>query len=157
MVYSKMFDNIFKKYSSMCYMIEFDSDTECADKSYSCLLCAGSGKLITNIHKIQVLIDKGMVDEGLPNVNVKTQFGNYYKDSRNAYFMQDSNFDLSPNISRVVLNIVNNQICDIFSIEYLEPIIAQNKVVYYKSSLAAVDVHSKDQIATYEEVIKAVK
>jgi hypothetical protein len=153
MRYDKMFNSVLKRCQSDLYIIEYDLDTECQHKSDTCTICAGTGNVIKRVRKDAGFIDKAALDQALPNVNAEYVFGKYYKDTRIAYFRKESAFDLSPGISRMVLNIVNNEITDVFNVEYMEPFVVKNSIVYYKASLSGVNIHSEDLIKTLKLVI----
>lgn len=148
------FNNLFKRFASDCYVIETDLSTECVNKSESCTICGGTGNVIKKAYKTKTILDIVQEPRSLLNsVNV-IPTGKYYKDGRIAYFLKDSNFNLSPNVNRVVLNIVNGDIDSIFEVKYLEPLIERNQIIYYIASVTRANLNSSKALDTYRNIIK---
>lgn len=151
----QLFESIFNKFKSDCYIIEINLDAKCSDNSLNCRSCLGTGYIVSNVYKDSVLIDKGYADISLPNTNRIQSFGKYYSDGRVAYFSSKSNFDLSAHIKRIVVNVINNKITDMFYVEYLEPIISKNEIVYYKGSIVAANIDNTNLLSNVYMLIES--
>ena len=148
------FRSIFKNFKNTCYIIEFDLDTECVDGSDTCLFCAGSGTVIKKISKTQAVIDAGIMVAGSPRNLSDTDIGNHYKDVRVCYFLKDEHFDLSVSISRVLLYVIDGQISDVFNLQYMKPIVVNDKIIYYEGSITRNNINSTKHIEVYKTLIK---